>query len=77
LAGQLNDDSPQEQPKFPITIQFEDGSTEEYQSVKDLECNLEEFDSTKDNDCKVTDASGKEVELMLHLLKIRRLSFKR
>ena len=64
---------PTMEPQFPVTVTFEDGSIERYESIRDLECNLEEFDSSKDTCCQVNDANGRRVILVLHLLKVREL----
>ena len=61
------------EPEFPLTVTFEDGSTERYTSTRDLECNLEEFDSEKDVLCRVHDAKGRPVILTVKLLKVRKL----
>jgi len=58
------------EPKFPISVTFEDRSVERYESIHDLECNLEEFDSNKDTQCSVTDAEGRSVVLVIRLLKV-------
>ena len=48
---------------FPITVQFEDGEVEEYESPQDLVMNLEDFDSKKDSNCEVRDNLGRPVRL--------------
>lgn len=63
-------------PEFPLTVTFEDGSTERYTSVRDLECNLEEFNSEKDVLCRAHDARGRPVALVLELLKVRKLQLR-
>lgn len=59
---------------FPITIRFEDGEVEEYESPQDLEMNLEDFDSEKDCNCEVRDKVGRPVRLKVSLLEIKELS---
>ena len=59
--------------KFPLTVRFEDGSTEEYTDERDIELNLEDFDSALDVECEVTDALGRKVFLRLKLLNIEEL----
>lgn len=48
---------------FPISVKFEDGTTETYDDVKSLETDLEVFDSESSPDCEVTDALGRRVRL--------------
>ena len=62
--------------EFPLTVTFEDGSTEEYFDQPDLEMNLEDFDSNDPRGCSVTDAKGREVELVLKVLQLRSLKLK-
>jgi hypothetical protein len=64
----------QGQVVFPLTIQFEGGEEERYESVEDLERNLEDFDSDVDVGCHVTDALGRPVRLKLRLLNLAELS---
>jgi hypothetical protein len=59
---------------FPISIKFEDGTTEEYKSIEELQCNLEDFDSDLDTSCEVQDSSGRPVRLKLKLLEVKELS---
>ncbi len=59
---------------FPITVTFEDGEVELYESVEDLEQNLEDFDSDIDVGCLVTDNLGRPVHLKLKLLEVSELS---
>ncbi len=63
-------------PVFPLTVRFEDGEEEQYESVEDLELNLEDFDSEVDADCHVTDALGRPVRLKLKLLSLKELSIR-
>jgi hypothetical protein len=58
---------------FPLTVTFEDGSSEAYTDEQDLCCNLEEFNSQQDTDCKVVDAEGRKVLLVLELLEVKKL----
>jgi len=60
-------------PEFPLTVHFEDGSMEQYESIRDLECNLEGFDSNCDTECQVLDAKGRPVVLVLKLLRVKEL----
>jgi hypothetical protein len=60
--------------QFPVTIRFEDGEVEEFQSREELVCNLEDFDSETDDDCEVRDGVGRRVLLKVSLLEIKRLS---
>jgi hypothetical protein len=59
---------------FPISIRFEDGEVEYFQSRKDLEMDLEYFDSEKARDCEVKDKLGKRVRLYVYALEIKELS---
>jgi hypothetical protein len=59
---------------FPVSVQFEDGEVEVYESVEDLVCNLEDFDSDLDKGCKVKDSLGRPLRLKLELLDLRELS---
>ncbi len=63
-------------PKWPLTVTFEDGSKEQYKNEEDLECNLEFFNSNQDKDCEVTDALGKQVHLILSGLEIKEIKYK-
>jgi hypothetical protein len=65
-----------ERAEFPLTVAFEDGSTNKYEDESDLEMNLEDFDSATARDCRVTDAKGREVHLVLKLLSLERLELK-
>lgn len=58
---------------FPLTIRFEDGSTELYSDERDLATNLEDFNSEVDVQCDVRDALGRQVFLRLKLLNIEEL----
>ena len=59
---------------FPISIRFENGDVEPYESVEDLELNLEDFDSDKDTTCEVRDKLGRLVRLKITLLQLKELS---
>ena len=59
---------------FPISVTFEDGEVERYESVEDLELNLEDFDSDVDVECRVVDGLGRPVRLKLELLEVKELS---
>jgi hypothetical protein len=58
---------------FPIAVTFENGATERYADVRDLECNLEHFDSDSSPGCLVVDGEGKRVTLKLELLQLKEL----
>ena len=53
------------EPVFPISVKFEDGEIEVYQSVAALETDLEVFDSELATDCEVKDALGRRVRLKI------------
>jgi hypothetical protein len=55
---------------FPLTVKFEDGSTETYSDRQTLEQNLEDYDSGIDTACEVRDALGRRVFLQLKLLRL-------
>lgn len=59
---------------FPISVIFENGEVEQYESVGDLECNLEDFDSDIDVECRVVDRLGRPVRLKLKLLEVKEMS---
>jgi hypothetical protein len=63
-------------PVFPLTVRFEDGGEEQYESVEDLEQNLENFDSDADVGCRVTDALGRPVRLKIKLLSLKVLALR-
>lgn len=58
---------------FPVIVTFENGETERYSSVDELECNLESFDSDTESQCKVVDAHGRPVHLKIELLELKEL----
>jgi hypothetical protein len=58
---------------FPVFVSFEDGTSESYDSVEDLECNLEHFDSESSPGCAVVDAKGQRLVLKLELLELKEL----
>ena len=62
------------QPEFPISVRFENGEFETYDSVEDLIHNLEDFDSDVNTDCEARDARGRRVRLKLVLLDLKELS---
>jgi hypothetical protein len=55
---------------FPIRVYFENGETQEYESISDLEMNLEDYDSDIDVDCKVVDKLDRPIRLKLRLLQV-------
>jgi hypothetical protein len=58
---------------FPVSVTFEDGSVEQYESIEDLELNLEDFDSGSNIECRVEDNLGRLVHLRLKLLEVQEL----
>lgn len=60
---------------FPIRIRFDDGTTEDYFTVQDIEYNLEDFDSTLESGCEVVDSNGRKVKLIVKLLSVKEISF--
>jgi len=63
----------QDEVVFPLTVFFENGETEAYEDVEDLELNLEDFDSDTDTACGVRDNLGRKVRLKIHLLSLETL----
>jgi len=63
----------QHEVMFPLTVRFEDGTSEVYEDQRDLELNLEDFDSDYYSGCEVRDALGRQVFLRLKLLKMEEL----
>lgn len=61
-------------PEFPISVRFENGEVESYDSIEDLVLNLEDFDSDVNTDCEARDALGRRVRLKLQLLELKELS---
>jgi hypothetical protein len=55
---------------FPVTVRFDDGESESYSNVRELELNLEDFDSSVDRTCDVRDANGRQLFLQLKLLRL-------
>ena len=60
--------------KFPVSVTFENGEVERYESGEDLELNLEDFDSDVDVECSVVDRLGRPIRLKLKLLAVKELS---
>ena len=60
--------------EFPLTVTFEDGSIEQFDSIESLEQDLEDFDSDLDVACHVTDVHGRPVRLKLKMLELQELS---
>ena len=59
--------------KFPISVNFDDGTTDMFDDVRDLECNLEHFDSEDAPGCTVFDAAGRRLVLRIELLELKDL----
>ena len=60
--------------EFPLTVTFEDGSTEQFDNIESLEQDLEDFDSDLDVECSVTAKLGRPVLLKLKTLEVKELS---
>ncbi|HEX8179357.1 MAG TPA: hypothetical protein VF525_07420 [Pyrinomonadaceae bacterium] len=60
--------------EFPLTVLFEDGSVEQFDSIERLEQDLEDFDSDLDVACSVTDKFGRPVRLKLKMLEVKEVS---
>ena len=62
---------------FPVCVQFEDGTIEDFASVEALETDLEVFDSKASPGCTVSDALGRRLNLRVgHNLILEELSLK-
>ena len=61
---------------FPITVKFENGEIETYESIPDIEQNLEDFDSEIAEGYEVRDKLGRSVQLVVKLLKLEKLAIK-
>ena len=59
--------------RFPLTLIWEDGSSQELVDIADIQCNLEDFDSRKSPQCSLTDANGEEIDLRVSMTWIERL----
>lgn len=60
---------------FPLTMTWEDGSKQKFQSRAELECDLEDFDSAREPSCKLVDAYGRDVRIKISLTWIECLEF--
>lgn len=56
---------------FPITVTFEDGTTETYDNAVSVECDLEYFDSKQATGCSVVDAHGRRLRLKVDMLELQ------
>lgn len=59
---------------FPISVRFEDGEIQQFDSIESLEQDLEDFDSDLEVDCQVRDNLGRHVRLKVELLELKELS---
>jgi hypothetical protein len=59
--------------QFPLTLIWEDGSSQELVDISDIQCNLEDFDSSKSPQCILTDANGERIDLRVSMTWIERL----
>ena len=59
--------------KFPVYVTFGDGTTETFDDITDLECNLEHFDSQRSPECMVVDSQGQKLVLRIELLELKEL----
>jgi len=59
---------------FPITMTWEDGSTQVLPNLASLECDLEDFDSAREPTCKIVDAEGFDVTVHVSLTWIQHVS---
>ena len=59
--------------KFPVSVTFDDGTTDVFDDIEDLECNLEHFDSERAPGCTVLDAQGQRLVLRIELLHLEEL----
>lgn len=58
---------------FPLTLTWEDGSTQTLSDIADIECNLEDFDSSDIPECVVKDANGAVMKLRVSMMWIQEL----
>ncbi len=58
---------------FPLTLTWEDGSTQSLSSLADIECNLEDYDSSRELNCSIVDAEGFDVHLKVSMTWIENL----
>ena len=62
--------------KFPLIATFDDGSTEQYDDITNLELNLEFFDSDREDYIQIFDSLGRPVYLILDSLQVKVLKLK-
>lgn len=65
--------APAHQIQFPLTLTWDDGSTQTLKDTADIECNLEDFDSATEPNCCVKDANGVLVRLKVSMTWIQLL----
>ena len=73
LTQALGDFHMQQAVKFPVYVTFGDGSTNTFDDIADLECNLEHFDSQRSPECLVVDSQGRRLVLRIELLELKEL----
>ena len=59
--------------RFPLTLIWEDGSSQDFVDIADIQCNLEDFDSRESPLWTLTDANGEEIDLRVSMTWIERL----
>ena len=64
-----------EAPQYPITVDWGDGSREEFPDQHALECSLEWFDTDDDPSIKVYESSGRRVRLTVVAYELRLFEF--
>ena len=53
--------------KWPVTVFFEDGSSEDYDSPAMISNTLEDWDTTREDKCSAKDAEGVLIFIKVHL----------
>jgi len=54
------------EPVFPISVRWDSGEVDSFESVESIETDLEVFDSEKTPECEVTDVLGRRVRLRVN-----------
>ena len=62
--------------QFPLTAIFDDGSTEQYDDITNLEKNLEFFNSDREDYIQIIDKLGRPVYLILDFLQVKILKLR-
>ena len=61
----------QDDPEFPITLHWADGTSQAYASRSELSCNLEEWDAADEAEgARITDSRGRRLVVVIQLTSI-------